>query len=86
LGGKATKGLEQIAKISLRRTFVLIMITLFSNCKCVQLEIWVLFFPSKSMGVRRFEDIKEVNRICKSKMDRQHNGQKKKDKKTNNDL
>jgi hypothetical protein len=32
-----------------------------------------------------FEDTKGVTRICKSK-DRQHNGQKKKDKMTNNDL
>jgi hypothetical protein len=32
-----------------------------------------------------FEDTKEVIRICKSK-NRQHNGQKKKDKRTNNDL
>ena len=32
------------------------------------------------MSVRRFEDTKEVNRICKSKKDRQQNGQKKKDK------
>ena len=29
---------------------------------------------------------REVIRISKSKMDRQHNGQKKKDKRTNNDL
>jgi len=33
-----------------------------------------------------FEDNKEVIRICKSKKDKQHNSQKKKDKKTNNDL
>ena len=33
-----------------------------------------------------FEDIKGVIRIRKSKKDRQHNGQKKKDKRTNNDL
>ena len=33
-----------------------------------------------------FEDTKEVIRICKSKKDRQHNGQKKKDKMTNSDL
>jgi hypothetical protein len=32
-----------------------------------------------------FEDTKEVSRIRKSK-DRQHNGQKKNDKMTNNDL
>jgi len=29
---------------------------------------------------------KGVIRICKSKKDRKHNGQKKKDKRTNNDL
>jgi hypothetical protein len=33
-----------------------------------------------------FEDTKVVNRIRKSKKDRQLNGQKKKDKGTNNDL
>ena len=38
------------------------------------------------MYTEEFEDIKGVNRIRKLKKDRQHNGQKKKDKKTNNDL
>jgi hypothetical protein len=33
-----------------------------------------------------FEDTKGVIRIRKSKKDRQHNGQEKKDKGTNNDL
>jgi hypothetical protein len=33
-----------------------------------------------------FEDTKGVIRIRNSKKDRQHNGQKKKDKRTNNDL
>ena len=33
-----------------------------------------------------FEDTKEVIRICKSKKNRQHNGQKKKYKRTNYDL
>jgi hypothetical protein len=33
-----------------------------------------------------FEDTKEVIRIRKSKTNRQHNDQKKKDKRTNNDL
>jgi len=33
-----------------------------------------------------FEDTKGVIRIHKSKKDRQHNGQKKKDKRTNSDL
>ena len=32
------------------------------------------------------EDTKVVIRICKLKKDRQHNGQKIKDKRTNNDL
>jgi hypothetical protein len=34
----------------------------------------------------KYEDTKWVIIICKSKKDRQHNGQKKKDKMTNNDL
>jgi len=34
----------------------------------------------------KFEDTKEVTRILKSKKDRQHKGQKKKDKRTNNYL
>ena len=33
-----------------------------------------------------FEDIKGVIRISKSQKDRQHNGQKKRDNRTNNDL
>ena len=33
-----------------------------------------------------FENIKEIIRKCKSKKDRQYNGQNKKDKKTNNGL
>ena len=33
-----------------------------------------------------FEDTKRIIRIRKSKKIRQHNGQKKKDKRTNNDL
>jgi hypothetical protein len=33
-----------------------------------------------------FEDTKGVSRIRKSKKERQHNGQKIKDKRTNNDL
>ena len=37
------------------------------------------------IGLEEFEDTKGVMRIRKSK-DRQHNGQKKKDKRTNNDL
>jgi hypothetical protein len=33
-----------------------------------------------------FEDNKGIIRICKSKNNRQHNGQSKKDKRANNDL
>jgi len=33
-----------------------------------------------------FDDTKGIIRICKSKKNREHNGQKKKDKRTNNDL
>ena len=36
--------------------------------------------------IEEFEDTKGVIRIRKSKKGRQHNGQKKKDKRTNNDL
>jgi hypothetical protein len=36
--------------------------------------------------LRRFEDTKGLIKIRKSKKERQDNGQKKKDKKTNNDL
>jgi hypothetical protein len=35
---------------------------------------------------KEFEDTKGVIRVRKSKKDRQHNRQKKKDKRTNNDL
>jgi hypothetical protein len=38
------------------------------------------------LGQEQFEDIKGVIRIRKSKKDRQHNGQQKKDKGTNSDL
>jgi predicted RNA-binding protein with RPS1 domain len=36
--------------------------------------------------IKEFEDTKGVISIRKSKMNRQHNGQKKKDKRTNNNL
>jgi len=40
----------------------------------------------KTYDEEEFEDTKWVIRIGKSKKNRQHNGQKKKDKRTNNDL
>ena len=39
-----------------------------------------------SIDKEEFEDTKGVIRICKSKKNRQHNDQKKKYKRTNNDL
>ena len=38
------------------------------------------------MCSEEFEDPKVVIRICKLKRGRQHNGQKKKDKRTNSDI
>ena len=43
-----------------------------------------IYFKVKSQ--EEFDDTKVITRICKSKNNRQHNGQKKKDKRTNNDL
>ena len=39
-----------------------------------------------TMPSEEFEDTKRVIRICNSKKDKEHNGEKKKDKTTNNDL
>ena len=49
------------------------------------------FFPGNCniethVRIEEFEDTKWVIKIRKSKKNRQHNGQKKKDKRTNNDL
>jgi len=44
------------------------------------------FASHLSLSKEEFEDTKGVIRIRKSKTNRQHIGQKKKDKKTNNDL
>jgi hypothetical protein len=41
---------------------------------------------NRSISEDEFEDTKDVNRIRTSKKDKQHNGQKKKDKRTSNDL
>jgi len=60
---------------------VLHEITFFSKCKlCKNTNIYHVTFTEE------FEDTKGVIRIRKSKKDKQHNGQKKKDKRTNNDL
>jgi hypothetical protein len=39
-----------------------------------------------SLNTKEFKDTKWVIRIIKSNKNRQHNGQKKKDKRTNNEL
>ena len=45
-----------------------------------------IILSHKGVIKEEFEDNKGVIRICKSKKDKQHNGQKEKDKSTNNDL
>jgi hypothetical protein len=40
----------------------------------------------KALNTKEFKDTKWVIRIIKSKKNRQHNGQKKKDKRTNKEL
>jgi hypothetical protein len=40
----------------------------------------------KTLHIKEFEDTKGIIRIRITKKDRQHNGQKKKDKRKNNDL
>jgi hypothetical protein len=48
-------------------------------------KLLILFHKESYVKQEKFEDTKGIIRICKSK-DRQHNGQKKKDERTNNDL
>ena len=48
-------------------------------------RVW-RWIQNKVTCQEEFEDTKRVIRIHTSKMDRKHNGQKKKGKKTNNDL
>ncbi len=43
-------------------------------------------YDNVALVQEKFEDTKGVIRICKSKKNRQHNGQKKKYKRSNNDL
>ena len=47
---------------------------------------WNRHFTKQRRDYEEFEDIKGVIKIRKSKKDRQHNGQMKKGKKTNDDL
>ena len=63
------------------------------TCQCSQLYVWGLKYCFvTNMGlclhnnIQEFEDTEGVIRIHKSKKNRQHNDQKKKEKRTNNDL
>jgi len=47
-------------------------------------SLW--FYSTWTRSHEEFEDTKGIIRICESNMNRQHNGQKKKHKRTNNDL
>jgi hypothetical protein len=58
-------------------------------CQTYQHSLHVLFYyhhTPLSMNIEEFEDTKGVIRIRISKKNRKHNGQKKKYKRTNNDL
>jgi hypothetical protein len=57
---------------------------LFPYYVVFKIDIWGKSYTVKPGTV--LEDIKVVTRIRKAKKDRQHNGQKKKDKRTNNGL
>ena len=52
----------------------------------LQQAVFQLYLKTRTSSRRVWRCQTEVIRICKSKKDRQHNGQKKKDKRTNNDL
>jgi hypothetical protein len=58
------------------------------KCPCIKLVITYFRHLEKRHPYwpEEFEDTKGVIRIRKSKIDRQHNDQKKKEKRTNNDL
>jgi hypothetical protein len=51
-----------------------------------QFFLYINLDTNKTLRNKEFEDTKEVIRIRISKKDRQHNGQKKKYKRTNKDL
>jgi len=54
---------------------------------CGLLFLWTIMLVKRVCLIQEeFEDTKGVIKIRKSKKDRQHNGQKKKDKRTKNDL
>ena len=52
----------------------------------VTATVTIILITPKKFNVNEFEDINGVIRIRKSKKDRQHNGQMKTDKRTNNNL
>jgi hypothetical protein len=59
---------------------------LYSTSSQEGFRFWIFFSSSNYQKRTLFEDTKGVIKIRKSKKNRQHNGQKKKEKRTNNDL
>jgi hypothetical protein len=55
----------------------------YLNIYLLNLNIYTLF---NCCDTKELEDTRKLTRVRKSKKDRQHNGQKKKDKRTNNGL
>ena len=68
--------------------FKLFLSRIFTILSAIRLNIYRYqqYNHKYNKKIKEFEDTKGVIKIRKSKKDRQHNGQKKKDKRTNNDL
>ena len=56
------------------------------NLNFRRLNKTITVFLYRSICIEKFGDTKGIIRICKLTKDRQHNGQMKKEKRTNNDL
>ena len=75
-----------IIKSTSKLSFIVNSANIFLKLKFYVEFAFIIVVPTKKdILYEEFEDTKGVIRIRKSK-DRQHNGQKKKDKRTNNDL
>ena len=68
--------------------FKLFLSMIFTISSAIRLNIYRYqqYNHKYNKKIKEFEDTKGVIKIRKSKKDRQHNSQKKKDKRTNNDL
>jgi hypothetical protein len=80
--------LKRVSTVLICGTFIvhLFFISFYTPLPSNKVEGNTGFKVSSSCRHREFEDTKGVIRICISKKNRQHNGQKKKYKRTNNDL